>query len=149
MVLRGRFLRQLLTSALIGASVMASSSGGAFAQGSAQIQGSSSVAPKGLFVVRSVEGQAAVATEQALATGPILRRRLAAIDPAYLQAMASAKDAQISAKGGAQGGKGGLVEIQGTAEGAPFTEEQLTALLRLARKGISELVELQKKALAQ
>jgi ribonuclease PH len=44
-------------------------------------------------------------------------------------------------------GAGGLVEIQGTAEGAPFSEEQLTALLRLARKGIAELVELQKQAL--
>jgi ribonuclease PH len=44
-------------------------------------------------------------------------------------------------------GKGGLVEIQGTAEGAPFTEEQLAQLLRLARKGIAELVELQKQAL--
>jgi ribonuclease PH len=44
-------------------------------------------------------------------------------------------------------GAGGLVEIQGTAEGAPFTEEQLTQLLRLARKGIAELVELQKQAL--
>jgi ribonuclease PH len=43
-------------------------------------------------------------------------------------------------------GAGGLVEIQGTAEGAPFTEEQLTALLRLARKGIGELVALQKQA---
>jgi len=45
-------------------------------------------------------------------------------------------------------GSGGLVEIQGTAEGAPFSEEQLTALLRLARKGIGELVELQKQAIA-
>jgi ribonuclease PH len=45
-------------------------------------------------------------------------------------------------------GSGGLVEIQGTAEGAPFSEEQLTALLRLARKGIGELVILQKQALA-
>jgi ribonuclease PH len=44
-------------------------------------------------------------------------------------------------------GAGGLVEIQGTAEGAPFSEEQLAYLLRLARKGIGELVELQKKAL--
>jgi ribonuclease PH len=44
-------------------------------------------------------------------------------------------------------GSGGLVEIQGTAEGAPFSEEQLAQLLRLARKGIGELVELQKKAL--
>ncbi len=45
-------------------------------------------------------------------------------------------------------GAGGLVEIQGTAEGAPFSEEQLGQLLRLARKGIGELVELQKQALA-
>ncbi len=45
-------------------------------------------------------------------------------------------------------GAGGLVEIQGTAEGAPFTEEQLGELLKLARKGIGELIELQKKALA-
>ena len=45
-------------------------------------------------------------------------------------------------------GAGGLVEIQGTAEGAPFTEEQLVELLRLARKGIGELVALQKQVLA-
>jgi ribonuclease PH len=44
-------------------------------------------------------------------------------------------------------GSGGLVEIQGTAEGAPFSEDQLVALLKLARKGIGELVELQKKVL--
>src|SRR6185437_12913435 len=44
-------------------------------------------------------------------------------------------------------GGGGLVEIQGTAEGAPFTEEQLAHLLRLARKGIGELIVLQKKIL--
>jgi ribonuclease PH len=45
-------------------------------------------------------------------------------------------------------GTGGLVEIQGTAEGAPFSEDQLVELLRLARKGIGELVVLQKQALA-
>jgi ribonuclease PH len=45
-------------------------------------------------------------------------------------------------------GSGGLVEIQGTAEGAPFTEEELVALLKLARKGIGELVTLQKQVLA-
>ena len=44
-------------------------------------------------------------------------------------------------------GRGGLVEVQGTAEGAPFSEEQLMALLKLARKGVGELVELQKQAL--
>jgi ribonuclease PH len=42
---------------------------------------------------------------------------------------------------------GGIVEIQGTAEGAPFSEEQFAELLRLARKGSTELVALQKQAL--
>jgi len=45
-------------------------------------------------------------------------------------------------------GTGGLVEIQGTAEGAPFSEDELGHLLRLARKGIGELVDLQKQALS-
>jgi ribonuclease PH len=44
-------------------------------------------------------------------------------------------------------GKGGLVEIQGTAEGEPFSDEEFAQLLKLARKGIGELVELQKKAI--
>jgi len=45
-------------------------------------------------------------------------------------------------------GAGGLVEVQGTAEGAPFTDEQFAELLRLARKGVTELVALQKEAIA-
>ena len=44
-------------------------------------------------------------------------------------------------------GAGGFVEIQGTAEGTPFSGADLTALLRLAQKGIGELVEAQKRAL--
>jgi len=44
-------------------------------------------------------------------------------------------------------GTGGIVEIQGTAEDKPFAEEQFLELLRLARKGISELTALQKAAL--
>lgn len=44
-------------------------------------------------------------------------------------------------------GKGGLVEIQGTAEGEPFSDEQLGELLKLARKGIGELIALQKQVL--
>lgn len=44
-------------------------------------------------------------------------------------------------------GSGGLVEIQGTAEGSPFSDEEFTKLLSLARKGINELVALQKEAL--
>jgi ribonuclease PH len=44
-------------------------------------------------------------------------------------------------------GKGGLVEIQGTAEGAPFSEDKFLELLNLAKKGISELTEIQNKAI--
>jgi len=45
-------------------------------------------------------------------------------------------------------GSGGIVEIQGTAEGEPFSQDSLLQLLDLARKGINELVELQKAAIA-
>ena len=45
-------------------------------------------------------------------------------------------------------GKGGIVEVQGTAEGAPFTEEEFLALMALARKGIGRLVDLQQMAVA-
>jgi ribonuclease PH len=44
-------------------------------------------------------------------------------------------------------GSGGIVEIQGTAEGKPFTEAELIALLGLARGGIARLVDLQKMAI--
>lgn len=45
-------------------------------------------------------------------------------------------------------GSGGLIEVQGTAEGAPFSDEEFAGLLKLARKGIADLVRLQKKAIA-
>ena len=45
-------------------------------------------------------------------------------------------------------GRGGLVEVQGTAEGEPFTRVELDALLELASQGIRSLVEAQKSALA-
>ena len=44
-------------------------------------------------------------------------------------------------------GAGGIVEIQGTAEGTPFSEEQFTALMHLARAGIADLVALQKQTI--
>jgi ribonuclease PH len=44
---------------------------------------------------------------------------------------------------------GGFVEVQGTAEGAPFTRAEMDRLLALASKGIDELVALQRQALAQ
>ena len=45
-------------------------------------------------------------------------------------------------------GKGGIVEIQGTAEGEPFSEAMLHELIALAKLGIGELVALQMKAIA-
>ena len=46
-------------------------------------------------------------------------------------------------------GAGHYVEVQGTAEGVAFTRKEMDELLRLAEKGIAELVVLQAKALAQ
>jgi ribonuclease PH len=45
-------------------------------------------------------------------------------------------------------GRGGIVEVQGTAEMEPFSQEQLLELLRLARAGTDRLVALQKEAVA-
>ncbi|RQS08960.1 ribonuclease PH [Burkholderia sp. Bp9002] len=44
-------------------------------------------------------------------------------------------------------GAGGFVEVQGTAEGVPFSRDEMNALLDLAQSGIGELVRLQKDAL--
>jgi ribonuclease PH len=46
-------------------------------------------------------------------------------------------------------GRGGFVEVQGTAEGAAFSRAEMDAMLALAGKGIAELVERQRAALVQ
>ena len=43
---------------------------------------------------------------------------------------------------------GKLVEVQGTAEGAPFSRDELNALLDLAQHGIAQLDALQRRAIA-
>jgi ribonuclease PH len=45
-------------------------------------------------------------------------------------------------------GSGGLVEVQGTAEGKPFSEDEFLNLLRLAKGGVTRLVELQRQTVA-
>ena len=45
-------------------------------------------------------------------------------------------------------GAGGIVEVQGTAETEPFSQEQFDQLMLLARQGIAELIELQKLTVA-
>ncbi len=44
-------------------------------------------------------------------------------------------------------GKGEFVEIQGTAEGKPFSREAVDSLISLAEKGIQQLLQIQKEAL--
>lgn len=65
------------------------------------------------------------------------------IDLDYLEDSAAETDANF-----VMTGAGGIVEIQGTAEGKPFTEEEFSGLMALARTGITDLVALQKQAIA-
>jgi ribonuclease PH len=46
-------------------------------------------------------------------------------------------------------GRGGIVEVQGTAEHRAFSEEQFMDLMNLAKKGIADLTNLQKKVLGE
>ena len=46
-------------------------------------------------------------------------------------------------------GSGGFVELQGTAEGMPFSEAELDAMLMLGRKGIDEIVATQRRTLEE
>jgi ribonuclease PH len=46
-------------------------------------------------------------------------------------------------------GTGQFVEIQGTAEDAPFSEEELAAMMAAADKGIQELIAIQRKVLGE
>ncbi|MBI5936507.1 MAG: ribonuclease PH [Betaproteobacteria bacterium] len=46
-------------------------------------------------------------------------------------------------------GSGGIIEVQGTAEGAPFSRAELEALLNLAQAGIGQLVDKQQAAIKE
>eukprot|EP00752_Nemacystus_decipiens_P019660 g17716.t1 len=63
------------------------------------------------------------------------------LDLDYLEDSAAETDANFVLTGA-----GGMVEIQGTAEGAPFSEAELASMMGLAKKGIGELLSLQDQA---
>lgn len=63
------------------------------------------------------------------------------LDLDYLEDSAAETDANFVITG-----SGGIVEIQGTAEGAPFSEGEFTTLLGLAKSGIGDLIAMQKQA---
>ncbi len=71
-----------------------------------------------------------------------LYRGEAVLDLDYAEDSEAQTDANFVMTGG-----GGIVEVQGTAEGAPFSEAELQTLLGLARTGIGRLVDLQKLAI--
>ncbi|GIL40662.1 ribonuclease PH [Roseiterribacter gracilis] len=71
-----------------------------------------------------------------------LHEERAVLDLDYVEDSAAQADANFVLTG-----RGGIVEIQATAEERPFEETQFNELLRLARKGIGELVEQQKRAI--
>ena len=69
---------------------------------------------------------------------------VAVLDLDYLEDSACGTDMNV-----VMTGSGGLVELQGTAEGEPFTREQLDTMMGLADKGIRELIAAQKAALQE
>ena len=93
-------------------------------------------------------------TRQMIVLQKVLRDHVAAIscgihggqpmlDLDYLEDSSAGTDANF-----VMTGKGGIVEIQGTAEGEPFSEEQFATLVGLARKGIGRLINLQQMAVS-
>jgi ribonuclease PH len=66
------------------------------------------------------------------------------LDLDYKEDFAAAVDMNVVMTGSGQ-----FVEVQGTGEESTFSEEQLTAMLGLARSGIRELTEMQREALGE
>ena len=85
-----------------------------------------------------------VLKDQVAAVSCGIYRGVPVLDLDYAEDSTAETDANFVLTGG-----GGLVEIQGTAEGAPFSDDEFAQLLKLARKGVTELVALQAKALAK
>ncbi|MEN3150502.1 ribonuclease PH [Neorhizobium sp. IRAMC:178] len=65
------------------------------------------------------------------------------IDLDYIEDSAAETDANF-----VMTGTGGIVEVQGTAEGKPFSQEEFLNLLALAQDGTQQLVAMQKQAIA-
>ena len=70
-------------------------------------------------------------------------RNVAVLDLDYAEDSQAETDANF-----VMTGDGRIVEVQGTAEKTPFTQDEFLALMALARKGVARLVDLQKMAVA-
>lgn len=89
---------------------------------------------------------------RSMISAPVLRDHIAAVSCGIYRGtpvldLDYAEDSQADTDANfVMTGKGLIVEVQGTAEKDPFSEQQLLELLALARKGTGRLVDLQKMA---
>ena len=115
--------------------------------------GTRTAAITGAFVALSV-AMAGVVKQHKLSTNPIAGSVAAiscgitdqgpVLDLDYVEDVRAHADANF-----VMTGDGKLVEVQGTAEAAPFSRDELNKLLDLAAHGIAELVQLQNRALGR
>ena len=96
----------------------------------------------GMLAKGQIESDPIVAQVSAVSVGVVDGRPV--LDLNYVEDSACGTDMNV-----VMTAAGGFVEIQGTAEGAPFTDEELTELIRLAKKGNAELARLQSEALSR
>jgi ribonuclease PH len=71
------------------------------------------------------------------------------LDLAYAEDSAADVDMNVVTVRPLAGGDYRFVEVQGTAEGTPFSNSELSTLLELAERGLAEVVELQAKMIAE
>jgi ribonuclease PH len=94
----------------------------------------------GLFRAKAVTKMPVLDHVAAISCG--IRKSMPILDLDYAEDSSAETDANF-----VMTGKGGIVEVQGTAEGAPFSEADFQALMALARAGIGELIAMQKRVL--
>ena len=95
----------------------------------------------GLLASGKISQSPVVATVAAISVGMV--QGVPLLDLEYTEDSACDTDMNV-----VMTGAGHFVEVQGTAEGAPFSRAEMHALLSLAEKGIVELMDLQQQALA-
>jgi ribonuclease PH len=71
------------------------------------------------------------------------------LDLAYAEDSVADVDMNVATVRPLAGGEHRFVEVQGTAEGSPYSRSELTTLLELAERGVTEIVELQAKMIAE
>jgi ribonuclease PH len=95
------------------------------------------------WLVREGKLPASIVRDYVAAVSVGLYRGVPVLDLDYAEDVDCDTDMNV-----AMTGRGGIIEVQGTAEGEPFSRAQLERLLDLAEQGIRELIAMQKQALS-